>query len=247
MKTYIFPYNMGSQSSKKLAAALNVKRIKLEGSKFKPNGQNIINWGSTKIPAVYKLKCNVLNSVISNAVNKLKFFQTVEGEEWCVPFTTDKETAKSWTAEGAVVCRTVLNGHSGEGIVIAETADEVVDAPLYTRYIKKKEEYRIHVVDGKIIFMQKKSRKLDVPDEEVNWKVRNHANGFIYAHQGVDIPECVKASAIACMQVLGLFFGAVDIIYNEKQNKAYVLEVNTSPGLEGETLNRYKLAFEAYV
>jgi D-alanine-D-alanine ligase-like ATP-grasp enzyme len=38
---------------------------------------------------------------------------------------------------------------------------------------------------------------------------------------------------------LGLDFGAVDIIYNEKNNRWVVLEVNTAPGLSGETLNRY--------
>ncbi len=55
-------------------------------------------------------------------------------------------------------------------------------------------------------------------------------------------------AAIACMQVLGLCFGAVDVLYNEKQNKAYVLEVNSSPGLSGEeTLKRYTEEFKRYV
>jgi D-alanine-D-alanine ligase-like ATP-grasp enzyme len=36
-----------------------------------------------------------------------------------------------------------------------------------------------------------------------------------------------------------LDFGAVDVIWNEKQQRAYVLEVNTAPGLEGQTVDDY--------
>ena len=37
----------------------------------------------------------------------------------------------------------------------------------------------------------------------------------------------------------GLDFGAVDVLWNERQQKAYVCEVNTAPGLEGITLDNY--------
>ena len=39
---------------------------------------------------------------------------------------------------------------------------------------------------------------------------------------------------------LGLEFGAVDIIYNDKSKKLFVLEVNTAPGIEGATVTKYK-------
>ena len=243
---YLYPYNVNSESSKLLAKALGIKRIKHEGSKFLPKGQTIINWGSTSIPAEYSLKCNVLNRDVVLAVNKLKFFQQVEGEPWCIPFTTNIDTAASWIDEGCViVCRTKLTGHSGEGIVIANTKEELAPAPLYTKYMKKKDEYRIHISKGTIFLMQRKARNKDIPNEQVDWLVRNHANGFIYAHLDLDIPECVKAVAKACMEVLGLDFGAVDVTYNEASNKAYVLEVNSSPGLSGEeTLKRYAAMFK---
>jgi D-alanine-D-alanine ligase-like ATP-grasp enzyme len=40
-----------------------------------------------------------------------------------------------------------------------------------------------------------------------------------------------------------LDFGAVDIIYNAKRNECYVLEVNTAPGLEGTTVEKYATKF----
>jgi glutathione synthase/RimK-type ligase-like ATP-grasp enzyme len=44
---------------------------------------------------------------------------------------------------------------------------------------------------------------------------------------------------------LGLDFGAVDIIQDDGGN-FYVLEVNTAPGLEGQTIKSYAEGFNAY-
>src|SRR5690606_28831806 len=47
------------------------------------------------------------------------------------PYTTDKEVVGDWLLNGSeVVARTVLNGNSGEGIVLLQHGDELVDAPL---------------------------------------------------------------------------------------------------------------------
>ena len=74
-----------------------------------------------------------------------------------------------------VVARTILNGNSGAGIVLVENEEQLVDAPLYTVYIPKKQEYRVHVFRGQVLDVQRKARKQDVPDDEVNWKIRNMA------------------------------------------------------------------------
>ena len=44
------------------------------------------------------------------------------------------------------------------------------------------------------------------------------------------------------MYAVGLKFGAVDLIWNELENKSYVLEINTAPGLTGATLEKYAQA-----
>jgi len=142
-----------------------------------------------------------------------------------------------------VVCRTKLRGHSGDGIVIANNADELVDAPLYTKYIKKKDEYRVHVArhedDFDVFFIQRKARKLDV--EEPNWLVRNLDGGFVFVEaQRVDVPDDVIEQAQRAIKALGLDFGGVDVIWNEREQKAYVLEINTACGLEERTALRYK-------
>jgi D-alanine-D-alanine ligase-like ATP-grasp enzyme len=140
------------------------------------------------------------------------------------------------------MARTVLQGHSGEGIVVCSPEDEtdLPRAPLYTQYIKKKEEYRLHVFEGTIITRQRKARKTAVADEDVNWKVRNVAGGFIFArNQEHAIPACVEQAALDSILAVGLDFGAVDIIYNAHSQQCYVLEINTACGLEGTTLTEY--------
>lgn len=244
---FIWSYKFASQGAKNLAGGLDAKRIRDKNSKFKGRlNKQVINWGASEAPPEV-MKCTVINNPtdVVNAANKLVAFQMMRqaGGINIPPFTESRDEAIGWTNNGHVaVCRTKLRGHSGDGIVIAETPDEVVEAPLYTQYIKKAEEYRIHVVNGEVIDRQRKARRL--AEENVNWRVRNHANGFVFQRNDIVIPDGVEEQAIRTVAALGLDFGAVDLIYNAKQGKAYVLEVNTAPGLEGSTVEGYVRAFQ---
>lgn len=242
MRTRIVPYKKGSQSAKALAEALGGLRLRTEGSKFRPRADDLlINWGSgQQHPRLVGAK--VLNppEKVRIVSNKLTFFKTL-GErdpEVIPPFWTDRGDIPSDVYP--VVCRTVLNGHSGDGIVIANSEEELVPAPLYTQYIKKKDEYRVHVGStNRIISVQRKARKREVPDDDVNWMVRNHKNGFVFVRGGVNPPETVIDVAKRAIAVTGLDFGAVDVVYHERSNRAYVLEVNSAPGIEGSTVQDY--------
>lgn len=134
-------------------------------------------------------------------------------------------------------CRTRLQSHSGGGIVIAESIDDLVNAPLYTKYIKKKKEFRVHVFNQEVIDIQEKRKSHDVAN--VDFRIRNHASGFVFCRDNIVEPSDLRTVSIAAVTTLGLDFGAVDVIYNEKQDKCYALEVNTAPGLEGTTLQSY--------
>lgn len=252
----ILPYRQGSRSARALAQGLNGRVLKLEGSRWRPRvGDVIINWGVVNyqpenFPRLQNTPVELLNPppLVRNVSNKLNFFNMCRenGVDEYVPdfWTNMDEIGPDAFASGGVVCRTVLAGHSGEGIILANSRDELVPAPLYTKYIKKSEEYRIHLGlerDGgvRIISQQRKARNRDVPDEQINWQVRNHTNGFIFAREGFEVPPQVIQ---ACKQVFlatGLDFGAVDVVYNARQERAYVLEINTAPGLEGSTVDDY--------
>lgn len=247
----IYPYNQYSGSAKALAKAMNIRRIRHTG--VKPVSTDIvINWGAGRVKRL--INCfGYLNKpeAVRIAANKLHTFKVLDGHCPIPEFTPLKDEAVKWLADGSIVVeRHTLTGHSGEGIRLVHKDDEnhalSDDAKLYVKYIPKKHEFRLHVFHDKVFFIQRKARNLDVKDEDVNWQVRNHGNGFIYAHENVDVPDVAKQAAIMAVKLLGLDFGAVDMIYNERKNTYFTLEINTACGLQGETLNKYVEIFTKF-
>lgn len=242
---YIYAYKNGSTSAKFLSDALNLKRVKHEGKLLNIN--TLINWGSSAITRAVNC-ARILNEpeCVHQAANKIKTFQALAKEGVNIPdWTRQREVAKAWLEGGCVVvCRTKVASNSGKGIVITEKVEELIDAPLYTKYIPKKEEYRIHVFQGNAFHVQRKARKKEVPDDKVNWKVRSHNNGFCFQIQGIEMPKDAAEQAVNAVNALDLDFGAVDLIWNQKEDKWYVLEVNTAPGIENTTLAKYVEQFK---
>lgn len=253
MRYRILPYKQGSRSAKALSEALGGKVLKLQGSKYKSKDDDIIiNWGNGSIndQMMYGDSAEVLNDpdLLYNVTNKLNFFNmmSVDNSDIIPEFWTNKEDITD--DKFPIVCRTILNGHSGAGIVIADCRDDLVEAPLYVRYVKKKEEYRIHVgrrlETVQVISSQRKARKTDVPDGLVNWQVRNHSNGFVFVRSGINPPSSVIEAARRSLSASELDFGAVDVGWNETTGKATVYEINTAPGLEGQTVTDYVKFFK---
>tara|TARA_R110000851_G_scaffold115675_3_gene241612 strand:- start:5374 stop:6312 length:939 start_codon:yes stop_codon:yes gene_type:complete len=252
MSLFIYPYRTGSASAAALRTALNAKIIRREGSKFKGHEKKIVlNWGCSVTPEEVE-KATVLNpaSAVKLATNKKTFFEKVTGEVNIPEFTTDQTVANGWLLSGGkVVVRETLTGHSAEGLVMLEDVSswdsyDHSRAKLYVKYVPKKDEYRIHVVSGEVVDVQQKAMSSRVDSSRVNWQVRNHQNGFIYKREGVEAPEVAKEQAILATELCGLHYGAVDVIWNAHYEKAYVLEVNTAPGLEGQTVNNISEALE---
>ena len=253
---YLNPYKPESEGAKALSQAMGIKRIAPEGkSKFKGSADKIvINWGASSVSDEVA-KCDVINKpeAVAIAADKLKFFKSVSAynsrvrsasqRAYIPSYWTDADYARDVVAEDrtTLVARTVLNGHSGRGIVLIESISDFVDAPLYVQYVPKKQEYRVHVAGGVVVDVQRKARREDVPDDQVNWKIRNHDNGFVFARNESlgEVPPSVTLNAANAVKAIGLDFGAVDVIFNEKQQQAYVLEVNTAPGMSGQTLDNY--------
>lgn len=249
--------NKASDGANELKELMNLKKIKTMGSKFKGSStKTVINWGSVDLPNEV-LKSKVLNhpDKIRKSSNKLEFFVTISRSKYpdiIPPFTTDKNKVFEWLKKGHwVVARTVLNGSGGKGIVMIHKDDtdvKIPEAPLYVLYIPKHEEYRVHVVNKKVIAVQRKTLSSKIDNKaEVNWKIRNLENGFIYQRSNVNPDQQVLDVAIKAMEVLGLDFGGVDVVWGKNDKKAYVLEINTAPGLQGTTVEDYKKAFEGSV
>ena len=252
MRKVIYPYNMGSESAKLLAQALDCRRIKHRGSTFRGSHRVLaINWGSSSLP-LEVVKCVVLNQphAVRRASDKIKTFEALDGHVPLPSFTTDWNVARAWFDAGlTVVGRATVTGSEGKGIVLMRNRplrDHAVETeftprlPLYTKYFPKHEEYRVHVVKGQVIdYTQKKRRREGVPA-----LVRNTANGYVFTREGVVLPQGMGDAAVKAVAKLGLDFGAVDVVYNKNDNRFVILEINTAPGIEGTTLTRYAQAFE---
>jgi glutathione synthase/RimK-type ligase-like ATP-grasp enzyme len=130
--------------------------------------------------------------------------------------------------------------------VLATTPEELVEAPLYTRYFKKKREYRVHVLNGSVLDVQEKRKRKGVADDQRDHRIRNLANGYVFCREGLVEPPGLRDTAIRATQALGYNLGAVDIAFNEHHGRLAVLEVNANPGLQGTTLETYAEAITAW-
>jgi hypothetical protein len=217
----------------------------------------VLNWGSSRpFPIVSALNgANLPHDVINShanvgaATNKLSAFEIMaRAGIVVVPNTTNEAVAASWVRAGhTVVERHILNGHTGAGIRLVDNVDDLRPAPLYTAYKKKKDEYRVHVFNGRVIdVQQKRIKRQGIVAENIDYKIRNHDTGWVYCREALSVtPDnlpILEGLAIGAITALGLDFGAVDIIYNERENTFYVLEVNTAVGLEGTTASKYAAA-----
>ena len=242
MKIRVIPYKKGSQSAKLIAKGLTqALGYKVWRGPPKPFSLNL-SWGN-HVVGVGKWINHPAK--LHAASNKLTTFKALEAAGVShVPYTTSKESAEGWSKDGETVFARTTHGQGGSGITVVAAGEVLPNMPLYTQYVKKKKEFRVHVVGGQVIDVQQKRKKVDVKHETLEAElIRNHANGWVFCHEEVVEPDGLRALGIAAVAAVGLDFGAVDIIYNEYQNKCFVLEVNSAPGLCDTTCGKYVQAF----
>jgi hypothetical protein len=239
----ILPYRMASESAKKLRSAFPnrvlLKRPDTPAKRRRP--ETLLNWGNSAPRFAITPNVRIINKpeAIALSSDKLLSLKKLKEAGVNVPaFTESYEEALNWIRDGRkVVARTLLRAHSGKGIVVAK--DEATlprVCPLYTRYFRKDNEFRVHVFMGKVIdYTEKKARHNK--DESYNPYIRSNSFGWVYCRENIlDCPE-VKEQAMKAVAALGLDFGAVDVMWNG--TKAVVLEVNTAPGLCDTTAKKY--------
>lgn len=235
----LVPYQGYSESATALAQELHC--LKVVSPYYRQRRELIVNWGCSSFGS--KQIHTTLNhpTSVAKASNKLTTLDVLRrAGVACPEFTTSLPVASTWLMEDSrVLERHTLTGHSGAGIVIKRRGDTLSSAPLYTKYFKKLHEYRVHVFQGRVIDFTKKMRPSGYEElEGHNPYVRNHANGWVFAREGIALPVAAGQEAIKAVSALGLDFGAVDIGHNADDTVS-VFEVNTAPGLEGTTLIAY--------
>lgn len=234
-------------------AGHDVKKIRIPTSSYRGYPTHlIINWGRSDRDNIREI-LPILNDpdAVKVACNKLSTLLVLDrdGLSGFIPkWTTDKREAMTFIQRDCtqVYCRGLLRASEGRGIVVANSVEDLIDAELYTAKVDNKREVRIHIFKGQVIdFSQKKkmssARLQESGISEVDLMVRSHSNGWVFARDGVTIPDEAGEVAAKAVSALGLDFGAVDLIITS-QGRPIILEVNTAPGLEGTTVESYSRA-----
>lgn len=144
-----------------------------------------------------------------------------------VPFQiTEPEHATPWFGR--------LLKHS-KGRDIVDLLQPHPHRDFWTQVIDKHREYRVHVFGGLAVRSGTKLKENgDFTDEQPIW---NLDHGFQIRYEHVASKEAKQQAKLA-VSALGLDFAAVDVLA-DADGRAYVLEVNTRPGLHGNTAVKY--------
>ena len=259
--------NRGSRSARLLATALGAGLAEVGSERRTRQDRFVINWGVSLAPQAFRQQeltwSNGPDAVVNCGNKRFTFvclgIDGVPTLEWEVPAAdpAHMELVRQWLAEdGKIVVRHTVTGHSGAGIQIVRTGEEIPAAPLYTRYYKKQAEYRVHMFYGQPILIQQKRKQNGGVEDNL---VRTRGNGWIFTVNDLSCDtrgyreELVQLAAAGASAV-GAMHCAVDVLVkhdsgtNAGQQGMAICEINSAPALEAtSTLGAYVQAFQAKI
>ena len=233
-----------------------------------PDNAAIINYGRSQYPIWYmearERGVTFINKpdAVARSVDKIQTLTILTNAGIpCLEFTTKWEEAEQWYKNGhGIIARKTVTGKQGKGITylppnIPHTG--IQDFPLYTKHYAKDVEFRVHVVDGKVVdYVQKKRmgrEKLSkIGLAEPDMLLRNHKRGWVFARNNIIHSETVKGMAIRATEALGLDYAGIDILAKVDEEggiyDAVVCESNSAPGMNSPTtFKAYTKAFDLLI
>jgi len=176
---------------------------------------------------------------VSRSRDKLRSLQILSKQDVDMPktvFASNKSSAKDVIAlsGGAPLILKILEGTQGVGVVLVDSekaAKSVLDAfygmdvnLLVQEYIEEAggADIRVLIVGGEVVGAMKRQ------GAEGDFRSNLHQGGHATAHK---LTRKEKSTALAAAKAMGLGICGVDMI--ESARGPLVMEVNSSPGLEG--------------
>lgn len=204
-------------------------------------GSSVTFYGCTVVRHFQNMGVQVLNKPegIINSRDKFRSLQLLTEAGIRIPktyFSNDLYYAERMVRDhlGYPFIMKVLEGTQGQGVFLVHTEDEaehLINEHVKTRTRVLLQEYiaefsgkdlRVIVVDGKIVASMMRVA------QEGDFRSNIHRGGKGHL---VDLSEQEKEMAIRAVEVLGLSVAGVDILRSEQG--PMIIEVNSSPGLEG--------------
>lgn len=188
---------------------------------------------------VQKIFTTVKSVALTRSRDKLRSLQIMSREALGIPKTAFAKHPKDIphlirTVGGAPLIIKVLEGTQGLGVVLAETqkaAKSVIEAfmgmntnILVQEFIKEAggADIRAFVVDGKVVGAMKRQGK------EGEFRSNLHRGG---TSSMIKLKRSENAAAVKAAKAMGLSIAGVDMLQSSRG--PLILEVNSSPGLEG--------------
>lgn len=196
-----------------------------------------IRWGGVESPERETPRTLNRAEGIRAASGKFGSFRRFRDSDVPIPrFTTSVHEAREW---GTVVYGRTNHGFQGRGICVYQPGAECGPHELYVEGIPCEREYRLHVVKGMVVSVQRKY--LERPHLDDGGFVKNLAHGYVFKTPQRGLNGSRHSAAIKAVECLGLDFGAVDMVI-DAEGREYVLEVNTAPALSPMRVEKYVAA-----
>lgn len=248
-KVAIYPYKISSESATLLADMLDVYKV-YPDRKFQPTVNHcVINWGNGNEPTWNGTHFEFINkpAAVRNAINKVTALRLMRRAKVQIPmFTADVDVAHQWMDQGDwVVCRGKLEGMDGAGLTLAKTEDQIIPAKMYTRYIHMQAEFRSIVWMGQLLTVYQKKRQ-NGQAEKADPDIHTGSRGWCFCRDPQKVPNDIGEQSVKAISALGLDFGGCDVVWG-KDNKSYILEVNTAPEIGKYTAELLKEAITSHI
>lgn len=204
-------------------------------------GASITNYGLAVVRQFDMMGVPVLNNAIAIARSrdKLRAMQLLTKKDIDIPKTVCARTPDSVDAALAFIGGTpaivkLQQGAQGIGTMIAETPQAVTSLLetlwamgqdiILQEYIaeSKGRDYRALVVGGRVVAAMRRQAK------KGEFRSNLHRGGLGVR---VELPKRYRHAAIGAVKVMGLEVAGVDML--EGRDGPKILEINSSPGLEG--------------
>lgn len=204
-------------------------------------GATHTHYGSAVVRQFETMKVFVVNDSqsIDRSRDKLRSLQLLASAGVGMPVTSYAHSTQDIAGlleivGGTPVVVKLLEGTQGLGVVLAETkkaAESVITAfrqldanILVQEFIKESRgaDVRAFVIGGRVVAAMKRQ---GAPGE---FRSNLHRGG---SAEGIKLTRAERATAVKAARVMGLNVAGVDLLQSERG--PLVLEVNSSPGLEG--------------
>lgn len=214
-------------------------------------GASITYYGTAVVRQFQEMDVFCINTAhgIANSRDKLRSLQVLARHNIGIPETTfvrDKRDVLPAIERvgGAPVIVKLIEGTQGIGVLLAETVSQAEGI------IELLQSQKQNVLIQKFVAESRgKDIRAIVVGDRVVAAMRRVAQGQEFrsnVHRGgkaetVDLPDEYREAAIRAAQILGLRFAGVDML--ESASGPQIMEVNSSPGLEGiETATQLDVA-----